>query len=312
MARRRFVSVLLLGGVGQGLTVLFLLYGAPDLALTQFMIESLMIVAFLLVLRHLPGEFAAPPSWAPRAVRVVLSVAVGVAVSWFALAAGGTDRPTDVTDAVEQQSLPEAGGRNVVNVTIVDFRAIDTMFEITVFGVAALGVANLVVASRRASGENTSRRFARVGAESMILDQTVRMIFHLTLLVSIYVMLRGHNAPGGGFAGGLIAGAAFVFRLLAGSSSSRATRLNPSPPTLIAIGMLLAVGSGVTALLAGDDFLQSAIGHIDMPVIGDVKLVSTGVFDAGVYLLVIGVVILVLSNLASRTHGGGLGGEMRP
>ena len=312
MARRRFVSVLLLGGVGQGLTVLFLLYGAPDLALTQFMIESLMIVAFLLVLRHLPGEFAAPPSWAPRTVRIVLSVAVGVAVSWFALAAGGTDRPTDVTDAVEQQSLPEAGGRNVVNVTIVDFRGVDTMFEITVFGVAALGVANLVVASRRASGETTGRRFARVGAESMIFDQTVRMIFHLTLLVSIYVMLRGHNAPGGGFAGGLIAGAAFVFRLLAGSSSSRTTRLNPSPPTLIAIGMLLAVGSGVAALLAGDEFLQSGIGHIDMPVVGDVKLVSTGVFDAGVYLLVIGVVILVLSNLASRTHGGGLGGEMRP
>src|SRR5215213_2422346 len=137
------------------------------------------------------------------------------------------------------------------------------------------------------------------------------MIFHLTLLVSLYVMLRGHNAPGGGFAGGLIAGAAFVFRLLAGSSPAQRTRLNPSPPTLIAMGILLAVGSGVAALIAGDEFLQSGIGHVDVPLVGHVKLVSTGVFDAGVYLLVIGVVIMVLSNLASRTHGGGLN-EARP
>ena len=78
MARRRFVSVLLLGGVGQALTVLFLMYGAPDLALTQFMIETLMIVAFVLVLRHLPRRFAGPPSWAPRIVRIGLAVAVGV------------------------------------------------------------------------------------------------------------------------------------------------------------------------------------------------------------------------------------------
>jgi multicomponent Na+:H+ antiporter subunit A len=306
MARRRFVSVLLLGGVGQALTVLFLLYGAPDLALTQFMVESLMIVAFLLVLRHLPREFSAAPSWAPGYVRLGISLLAGVSVAWFALAAGGTDRATDVTDAIEQQSLPDAGGRNVVNVTIVDFRGVDTMFEITVFGVAALGVANLVVASRRASGEARPRRFARVGAESMIFDQTVRMIFHLTLLVSLYFMLRGHNAPGGGFAGGLIAGAAFVFRLLAGSSPTHRTRFNPSPPTLIAVGMLLAAGSGVAALLAGDEFLQSGIGHLHVPLVGDVKLVSTAVFDAGVYLLVIGVVVMVLSNLASRTHGGGL------
>jgi multisubunit Na+/H+ antiporter MnhB subunit len=244
-------------------------------------------------------------------LRIALSLGVGVAVSWFALAAAEPNRPTDVTDAVEQQSLPDAGGRNVVNVTIVDFRGADTMFEITVFGVAALGVANLVVASRGTSRPGQTRKFARVGAESMVFDQTVRMIFHLTLLVSLYVMLRGHNAPGGGFAGGLIAGSAFVFRLLAGASTTRTPRFSPSPPALIASGVTLAVGSGLVALLAGDEFLESTIRHVDIPLIGDVKLVSTGVFDTGVYVLVIGVVILVLSNLASRTHGGGLGDEGR-
>ena len=325
MSRRRFVAVLLLGGVGQGLTVLFLMYGAPDLALTQFMIETLMIVAFVLVLRHLPVNFSPAPSWAPLALRIGISLAVGLGVAWFALAAGNHSRPTDVTDAVNALSLPEAGGRNVVNVTVVDFRGVDTMFEITVFGVGALGVANLVGASTRnrpagstAVVRSGSSRFAKIGAQSMIFEQVTRMVFHVTLLVSVYVLLRGTNAPGGGFAGGLIAGAAFVFRLLAGGSGgsggagdgsggrtrSRVARL--SPVSLIPIGMLLAIGSGLVALVTGNEFLESKVFHFDLAVIGPVEFVSPLFFDIGVYLLVIGVVILVLGNLASRTHGGGV------
>jgi multicomponent Na+:H+ antiporter subunit A len=305
VARRRFVSVLLLGGVGQALTVIFLAYGAPDLALTQFMIETMTIVAFVLVLRHLPREYSAPPSWAPRALRIGLALAVGVTVGWFALAVGSNDRPTDVTDRIEALSLPQAGGKNVVNVTIVDFRGIDTMGEITVFGIAALGVANLVAASRRRGSRVDAQPFARIGAQSMIFEQVTRMIFHVTLLVSLYVMLRGHNAPGGGFAGGLIAGAAFVFRILAGGSKGRIDIARVPPVALIAVGMVLAIGTGVVALVAGNQFLETAIVHVDLPLIGDVKLVSAAVFDLGVYLLVIGVVVIVLSNLASRTHGGG-------
>jgi multicomponent Na+:H+ antiporter subunit A len=304
-ARRRFVSVLLLGGVGQALTVIFLAYGAPDLALTQFMIETMTIVAFVLVLRHLPREYSAPPSWAPRALRIGLALAVGVTVGWFALAVGSNTRPTDVTDRIEALSLPQAGGKNVVNVTIVDFRGVDTMGEITVFGIAALGVANLVAASRRRGSRVDAQPFARIGAQSMIFEQVTRMIFHVTLLVSLYVMLRGHNAPGGGFAGGLIAGAAFVFRILAGGSKGRIDIARVPPVALIAVGMLLAIGTGVVALVAGNQFLETAIVHVDLPLIGDVKLVSAAVFDLGVYLLVIGVVVIVLSNLASRTHGGG-------
>lgn len=226
-------------------------------------------------------------------------------MSVFALAAGSVARPTDVTDTVEELSLPAAGGKNVVNVTIVDFRGLDTMFEITVFGIAALGVTNLVAASRRSIGYGRSSRFAKIGAESMIFEQVTRMIFHITLLVSVYVSLRGHNAPGGGFAGGLIAGAAFVFRILAGGEMERPAVARLSPVRLIASGLLLAVGTAVAPLLAGNELLESSIFHVDVPFIGDVKLVTSAVFDIGVYLLVIGVVILVLTNLASRTHSGG-------
>ncbi len=300
-ARRRFVSVLLLGGVGQAMTVLFLMYGAPDLALTQFMIETMGIVAFVLVLRHLPPDFSRPPSWAPRVVRIGLAVAAGVAVAWFAFLAGSVDKPTDVREAMEQLSLPAAGGRNVVNVAVIDFRGVDTMFEITVFGTAALGVANLVGAVRRRSTPPS-----RIGAHSMVFEQVTRMIFHLTLLASAYVALRGHNAPGGGFAGGLIAGAAFVFRILAGGQSmERPWIARLSPVLLIGTGILLAVGSGTAALIAGQEFLETAIVHVHLPWIGDVKLVSAAIFDFGVYLLVIGVVIIVLGNLASRTHAAG-------
>ena len=105
------------------------------------------------------------------------------------------------------------------------------MGEITVFGIAALGVANLVAASRRGVGAAGADAGSPGSApQSMIFEQVTRMIFHLTLLVSLYVALRGHNAPGGGFAGGLIAGAAFVFRLLAGGSRRTArciARLSP-------------------------------------------------------------------------------------
>ena len=164
---------------------------------------------------------------------------------------------------MEQLSLPAAGGRNVVNVAVIDFRGVDTMFEITVFGTAALGVANLVDAAARNVGRRRPSRLAKIGAESMVFEQVTRMIFHLTLLVSVYVALRGHNAPGGGFAGGLIAGAAFVFRILAGGRSMERpwiTRL--SPVILIAVGILLAAGSGVVALIVGQEFLETAIVHV--------------------------------------------------
>jgi len=299
-ARRRFVSVLLLGGTGQALTVVFLLYGAPDLALTQFMVESLSIVAFLLVLRRLPRQYRPAPSWAPAALRGALSVAVGVVVAWFLISAGSVDRPTDVTEAVNALALDEAGGRNVVNVTLVDFRGVDTLFEITVLGTAALGVANLVAGSRGVARPDP-RRMARVGARSMIFDQTTRMVFHLTLLLSLYVTLRGHNAPGGGFAGGLIAGSAFVFRVLAGGpEGAHRARYRMPPIALIATGILLAAGSGVVALAAGDEFLETAIWDLHLPVLGDVHFPTASVFDIGVYALVIGVVILVLGNLAAR------------
>lgn len=145
--RRRFAAVLLLGGVGYGMALLFVVQGAPDLALTQLLIETLSLVVFVLVLRHLPERFERHPWPLGGAIRAAVSLGVGVAVAIGAVVA--RNGRTGGTVAAEQvaRALPEGEGRNVVNVILVDFRGIDTFGEITVLAVAALGVAALVRAS---------------------------------------------------------------------------------------------------------------------------------------------------------------------
>jgi len=148
-ARNRFGAAVLLGGSGYALAIVYLIQGAPDLAITQFLVETLTIVVFLLVLAHLPDEFAPAPAWAPRVVRIGIATAVGVSVAVFALSASGSRTQPSVGEEYVALSEPEAGGRNVVNVILVDFRGFDTLGEITVLAVAGAGVVNLVRAARR-------------------------------------------------------------------------------------------------------------------------------------------------------------------
>jgi multicomponent Na+:H+ antiporter subunit A len=149
LTRNRFVAALLMGGVGFACAVVFALHGAPDLALTQILIETLTLVVFLLVLRQMPGLFKGDSVWAPKVVRVVVSVGVGVTVALFAVMVSGARTAPSAGETYADLSLPEAGGKNIVNVILVDFRGWDTMGEITVLAVAALGVTNLVRMARR-------------------------------------------------------------------------------------------------------------------------------------------------------------------
>ncbi|MGI8940018.1 MAG: Na+/H+ antiporter subunit A [Iamia sp.] len=316
--RRRFVAVLMLGVVGYAMAVIYILQGAPDLALTQLLVETITLVVFLLVLRHLPEGYSAPPEWAPKALRVGIAVAVGLAVTGFALAAGTARTERPVAEEIIERTEPEGGGQNVVNVILVDFRGIDTLGEITVLAIAAAGVANLVRAARRdldddaidplgdpeSVGDGPDPLAANpapvMGAHSAIFDQVTRAAFPVILLVSVYVALRGHNAPGGGFAGGLIAGIAFVMRFLAGGSP-RLRRARPVPTSgFIGCGLLLAVGTGLASVLGGAEFLDGGIGHLEVPIIGEVELVTATVFDIGVYVLVLGAVLSVLTHLGAE------------
>ncbi len=149
LVRERFVSALLIGGVGFSCAVLFALFGAPDLALTQILVETLTIVVFLLVLRQMPRGFDPAPAWARRWARVAISCAVGLGMAGFAVMVSGARTAPSVGERYAASSLPEAGGENIVNVILVDFRGFDTMGEITVLATAALGVTNLVRMARR-------------------------------------------------------------------------------------------------------------------------------------------------------------------
>ena len=148
-ARKRFTAAVVLGGSGYLLAIVYLIQGAPDLAITQFLVETLTIVVFLLVLARLPAEFSPAPAWAPRVVRIAISAAVGVSVALFALSASQSRTAPSVGEQYVALSESEAGGLNVVNVILVDFRGFDTLGEITVLAVAGAGVVNLVRAARR-------------------------------------------------------------------------------------------------------------------------------------------------------------------
>jgi multicomponent Na+:H+ antiporter subunit A len=145
----RFVAALLLGGVGFAIAVIFALFGAPDLALTQILVETIVLVVFLLVLRQLPSKFERSVKGSIRTAHIALSVSVGLVVALFALLVGNARQAPSVGEEYIARSAPQGGGNNVVNVILVDFRGVDTLGEITVLAVAAIGVANLVNMARR-------------------------------------------------------------------------------------------------------------------------------------------------------------------
>lgn len=155
-ARRRFVAILSLGGVGYGVAVLFVLHGAPDLALTQLLVETIGLIVFVLVLRHLPAYFRRGPSRAANGMRVLLAGSVGVFITAFALVAASSRTVEPISQAYIDRALPDGGGRNVVNVILVDFRALDTLGEISVLFIAALGIVGLIRAGRREREEADS------------------------------------------------------------------------------------------------------------------------------------------------------------
>jgi multicomponent Na+:H+ antiporter subunit A len=160
-ARSRFAAVLMLGGVGYGVGIFFVIQGAPDLALTQFCIETLLLIVFALVLRHLPRDFSRARFRPYTALRLAMAVLVGAFVFLFATLASGARQVSPVSDAYIAMASTEAHARNVVNAILVDFRAFDTMGEITVLAVAAVGIAALVASSRAAlragSGDSEER-----------------------------------------------------------------------------------------------------------------------------------------------------------
>ncbi|MET8309048.1 Na+/H+ antiporter subunit A [Micromonospora sp. NPDC005173] len=317
-ARRRLTAMLLVGMTGYGIALLFVLHGAPDLALTQFLVETATIAVFVLVLRRLPERFSARPLRRSRWARRAIGVAAGVVAAGLALVAAGARRAPEISAAFPDLAVAQGYGRNVVNVTLVDIRAWDTMGELSVLVVAATGVASLVFERSRGGPRprrpGSDSRATRTGRpvwlrggptlheerRSIVLEVVIRLIFHTVVLFSLFLLFSGHNAPGGGFAGGLVAGLALVVRYLAGGRYELAEAAPVGAGTVLGAGLAVSVGTGVVALLAGGSVLESAKVDQSLPLIGDTHLVTSLFFDVGVYLVVIGLVLDVLRSLGAE------------
>jgi multicomponent Na+:H+ antiporter subunit A len=294
IVRRRFSAAVFLGVAGYAMAGLFVLSGAPDLALTQVTVETLSTVVFVLVLRRLPERFERQSTRRRRAVRLAIAGAVGLTVFAFALVAAGYRIGPPVSDEMVARSVPDGHGRNVVNVILVDFRGFDTLGEITVLAVASIGAVALARAGRRAVGsrDRGGRRRPDDARRLPFVDVSVRVIFHAVLLTSLWLLFAGHNQPGGGFVGGLLAGSAITLRYIAGGIDEVREHSRFRPWTVLGAGLLLAAGTAVLPLVAGNDVLEVGFTSFDVPLIGTVNLSSALAFDAGVYLAVVGMVLM--------------------
>jgi multicomponent K+:H+ antiporter subunit A len=298
--RERLVAIILTSVVGLVVALAFLGLSAPDLALTQLAVEVVTTVLMLMALARLPQMSPRESSPRRRARDVALAGLVGVGVAGVALMAMTRSLDTISWYFIEH-SVPLGGGANVVNVILVDFRGYDTFGEITVLTIAALGVAAVV------DGVEIRRLQAAAGSLSspLLLVVAARWLLPVALVVSVYILLRGHNAPGGGFVAGLITAVALILQYMAHGSRWAASRLPVDYARLAATGLLVAGATGAGAWWFGKPFLTSVHAEPVVPVLGALALASAALFDIGVYLAVVGTTMLALVSLASASRNAG-------
>ena len=312
---RGLTAVMMVGGVGYAIAVLFILRGAPDLALTQILVETVTLIAALLVLTRLPDQ-ALYAKHKGNGFRAVIAVAAGALMTALALIIPGTRTATPVSADLAGPAVEFGGGYNIVNVILVDVRAWDTYGEVTVLIAAATGVASLIFLVKRTG--RTPRRPTAVAnpvkpqqpspwlatnwmpRRSLLLEVVTRMIFHIIVVFSVYVLFVGHDEPGGGFAAGLIVGLALALRYIAGGAFELGEAAPWDPGILMGIGLFISSATAVYGVIAGGAALQSTILKATVPLLGDLKFVTSSIFDIGVYLIVIGLVLDVLRAMGAE------------
>ncbi len=297
LRHRRLTALVMTSVVGLIVSLTFVHFSAPDLALTQLSVEVVTTILLLLVLFFLPGGDRLTISPVRRTRDLLLAGGAGLITALLAFAI--MTRPhSPVSQFYLEQAKPLGGGSNVVNVILVDFRGFDTLGEITVLSVAAAGIFMLLRGLRLPVPEtDTHGRPWAPDLHPMILAIISRPLLPLALLVAVFLLLRGHNAPGGGFIAGLVAGTALILQHLASGLRWTQERLRRSYFTLIGGGVLVAGGTGLAALPLGRPFLTSGLLHLELPFVGKLELASAIAFDIGVFMTVIGTVMLILENL---------------
>lgn len=300
--RRDHVKMVIAGAVvGFCMVLGFVRFSAPDLALTQFSVEVVSTLLLFMGLALLPLTnkiYHRRPL--RKAWHGVIAVLSGLGVGWISYAAMTRNRDSIAWYFVEK-SYTEGGGKNVVNVILVDFRGFDTMGEITVLGIAALGVFALLDGIRLARRqENPARPWVREAAPLM-LRVVAGWVLPLALLVGIHIFLRGHNAPGGGFIAGLVVSVALLIQYMAFGVRDTEAKLPIRYDRMAGVGLLIAAATGIGSFALGYPFLTSYTAHPVLPVIGELGLATAAIFDLGVFLLVVGATLLTVLTLSRVT-----------
>ena len=301
MATAPLIAVAALGVIGFAMAVVYIMFAAPDLAMTQFAIETLAVLLFVLVLRKLPA-FESHTELRQRIRDGLIASTVGVFITLLTLSMLAERHPLPLFESLLEKSV-KAKGLNVVNVILVDIRGFDTLGEVTVLAVAAIGVYALLKFRRGGTDYfltnldlATQETFSKIRINSLILSATLRVVLPLLVMFSIFLFLRGHNEPGGGFIGGLSAAAAFSLYAIAEGMQKAFRSLRFHTRNFINWGLLIALSSGFLSFIFAPDkpfaFMRGVWMTQELPIIG--KFGSPTVFDLGVELVVFGVTLTII------------------
>jgi multicomponent K+:H+ antiporter subunit A len=327
----RLAALTMVSVCGLMTCITFVWFSAPDLALTQLAVEVVTTVLILLGLRWLPRriEEVSPLPSTLRKARIrrirdlLLSTVVGGGMALLAYAMLTRQTPNDISSFYLSRALPEGGGSNVVNVMLVDFRGFDTLGEITVLVAVALTVFALLRRFRPPKESLQLPAQQRLLAPDVVTDLVnprhasdtalgfmmvpavlVRLLLPIAFVVSVYLFMRGHNQPGGGFVAGLVMSVAFILQYMVAGTQWVEAQMSLRPLRWMGTGLLFATVTGLGAMAVGYPFLTTHTWHFGLPVFGDIHIASALFFDIGVYAVVVGSTLLILTALAHQSVRG--------
>ncbi|SDW21524.1 monovalent cation/H+ antiporter subunit A [Roseicitreum antarcticum] len=300
--RNRLLSLVLIGVIGLIISLAFVYLSAPDLALTQLSVEVVTVILLLLALNYLPKGTPVESTSFRRTRDGVISVVAGLGVTALIYAIMTRDFETISWFHLEN-SYSGGGGTNVVNVILVDFRGFDTFGEIIVLGIAALAIFAMVEALLTGRSGRTLSNWPRDTTHAgdrhpLMMVVATRVALPIALVVGLFIFLRGHGEPGGGFIAGLVVAIALLMQYMASGFAWAQARQRIDYHSMIAAGIMIAALTGVGSWLAGRPFLTSSFGYITIPPLSEFEWATAIAFDIGVFLTVVGAVMLALASLA--------------
>ncbi|MDH1364373.1 monovalent cation/H+ antiporter subunit A [Acinetobacter johnsonii] len=301
----RIKAVLISGAIGLVVTMVFVCFSAPDLALTQITVDVVTTVLLLMSLSLLPQLTPYESSVSRRWRDALIAIGGGLGIAWITWLILTRDH-NSISWFFMQQSIPLGGGTNVVNVILVDFRGFDTFGEITVLGIAGIGALCLMDGMRTHGTTMTQGLSYRFNPSPLMLRITASWILPIALVVSLYIFLRGHNLPGGGFIAGLITALALIIQYMTLGQDHAEQLLKAKSGRLyeiwIGTGLVIAGLTGLGAWFWGRPFLTSAHFYVSPPILGEMHLATAALFDVGVYITVVGATMLLISVLGDSRH----------